>query len=683
MGEESPKSASTPTGAVFLSYASQDVAVAELIATGLRAAGIEVWFDQSELRGGDAWDQKIRQEIHDCALFLPIVSKHTQERLEGYFRHEWNLAIERAHHMARQKPFLMPVVIDGTGDREALVPDEFRAVQWTRLSGGETSAAFLERVKRLLSPEGSHPTLSPHPAPLSAPVAPVREALSDAPRRSRAIVLALAAVTAIALGYLGLDRWVLSKHPVPLASSQSIAVLPLVNESGDANQQYFSDGLAEDLITALSQVPGLKVIGRSSSFQFRDSKEGSKAIGQKLGVAHLLEGSVRRAGDVVRVSAELVSAVDGSTQWSERYDRPYKDLFALQDDITRAVAAALKVRLVQSEGTGRQSDRPPSGNLEAYNAMLQGRFHDARDTEAEERKAIEQYTLATQLDPHYALAWSLLSQAWVILGEYSRDRASMLDAYDKARAAAATALAVAPDLAAAHVAQGFLLQSVDFDQRGAETEFRRALELAPADAEVRFRLANQLANLGQVNKAIELTRQSLLSDPLRANWYSKLAVYYRALNRLDEGERILGKAIELQPGAQSYYLILTSIKIQRGDAQAALAAAHLEPAGVVQDVALAQALQIGDDRAAADSALATMIARYADTWAYQIAEIYAIRNDADKTFEWLDRAWNTRDGGLVILLYDPLVLRYKDDPRFADFCRKVGVPTPAEVAGRT
>ena len=144
-----------PSHAVFLSYASQDAEAARKIGEALRAAGIEVFLDQSELRGGDAWDQKIRHEIHDCALFVPIISLHTQERLEGYFRHEWNLAIERAHHMARQKTFLMPVVVDGTGDREALVPDEFRAVQWTRLPAGETPPAFVERVQRLLSPETS------------------------------------------------------------------------------------------------------------------------------------------------------------------------------------------------------------------------------------------------------------------------------------------------------------------------------------------------------------------------------------------------------------------------------------------------------------------------------------------------------------------------------------------------
>ena len=167
---------------VFLSYASQDSEAAQRICDALRAAGVEVFLDQSELRGGDAWDQKIRHEIHDCALFIPIVSHHTQKRLEGYFRREWKLAIDRTHDMAEQKPFLVPVVIDGTRDQEAFVPDAFRAVQWTRLPGGETPPAFVERIKRLMSPE-----LSPMSA-VSGPAREIREAVRPA-QRSKSVLL--------------------------------------------------------------------------------------------------------------------------------------------------------------------------------------------------------------------------------------------------------------------------------------------------------------------------------------------------------------------------------------------------------------------------------------------------------------------------------------------------------------
>ncbi|MGH8230969.1 MAG: tetratricopeptide repeat protein [Steroidobacteraceae bacterium] len=462
-------------------------------------------------------------------------------------------------------------------------------------------------------------------------------------------------------------------------SPSSIAVLPLVNESGDASQQYFSDGLSEDLITALSQLSGLRVIGRTSSFQFRDSKDDSRAIGNKLGVAHLLEGSVRREGNAVRVSAELINAADGTTQWSERYDRQYRDLFALQDDITRAVAAALKTRLLTSAGTNA-GDRPPSGNLDAYNAVLQGQFFFERDSQAATEKAIEQFTTATRLDPHYALAWSLLAQAWTGLSEEFLDGDAAKQAYAKARAAADTALAIAPDLADAHISRGYILMNVDLDPRGAEVEFRRALELDPKNGEALYMLGNLMATLGHLDQALAYTQQALATDPLRARWHNWNSLYLLAVRRLDESKQEEEKAIELQPSAAAYHENLVMIELELGDSKAALAAAQAEPSEVWRNIGMTLALQAGGDRAAADASLHKLIDTEADIAAYQIAEVYALRNDADKTFEWLDRAWNNRDPGVNYLLYDPYFVRYRTDPRMAAYCTKVGLPTPAQAA---
>jgi len=656
-----------PIGAVFLSYASGD------------SAGVEVWFDQSELRGGDAWDQSIRKQIKNCALFVPLISHTTHDRDEGYFRLEWKLAVDRSNLMAADKAFLLPVVIDDTRDDER-VPERCREVQWTRLPNGVTPAEFVERVRALLS--GGPATAASSVSPVAGSCGGTPPALGRPDARKwkpNAVRLVLGAVAVAAVAYFVLGRFAPSRPVTRTGPPNSIAVLPLANESGDPTQQYFSDGLSEDLITTLSQFPGLKVIGRTSSFKFRDSKEDSSSIGTKLGAAHLLEGSVRRAGDVVRVSTELINALDGSTLWSARYDRPYKDLFALQDDITRAVATALKAKLLLAENAATQTDRPPSGNLEAYNRLLQGRFYDARDNEAGERKAIEQFSAATQLDPRYALAWASLSGALTSLGEQWLDGTAAQKAYAEARAAADKALALEPDLAAAHVAHGLVLRIADFDWRGAEAEYRRSLELAPNVASLKFSLANQLATVGQVEKAIELTRAALATEPLRASWYQWLAMDLFGLNRLDESEAAIHKAIELQPHAEGYYQALTMIVVQRGDANAARAAAQQEPAGVWQDIALAMARQIGGDPAAADAALKNLIDKHDAIAAYNIAEVYALRSDADKTFEWLERAWSVRDPGITSLLNDPFILRYKDDPRFSAFCRKVGLPTPAEV----
>jgi TolB-like protein/Tfp pilus assembly protein PilF len=666
-----------PSRAVFLSYASQDAEAAQKICEALRAAGIEVFLDQSELRGGDAWDQSIREQIQACALFVPIISANAHARVEGYFRLEWKLAIDRSHRMAPDQAFLLPVVIDETRQADKRIPDRFRELQWTRLLGGETSPAFVDRVTRLLSPDSSAtPDRARSAGGSIVSRAPAPRRLI---RRQRLVLYgAIAAAVLLALGYFGLER--LRGSGPRAQGGASIAVLPLANESSEANQQYFSDGISEDLITALSQFPGLKVIGRTSAFQFRDSKEDSRSIGAKLGVAHLLEGSVRRSGEMVRVNAELIDTADGSTQWSERYDRPYQDLFALQDEITRAVVVALRAKLLQGEHAEAQSDRPPSGSLEAYNALLQGRFYVVHATEADMRKAIELYTAATQLDPRYALAWSELSWAWTGLGQAYLSGAPAQQAYAKSRAATDKALALAPELAAAHLGRAWLLFAADFDLRGAQAQSRRALELAPGYGRARLYLADELAGSGQLNQAIELARQALATDPLHANWYQLLGSYLLGLNRLDEAEAAVRKAIALQPNAEGYRLTLAMIAIQRGDARAAIAAAQEEPSASFRDFGLALARQIGGDPAAAAVALKLLIDKYSDERSYGIAEIYALRKDPDKTFEWLERAWSNRDPGILTLLFDPFILRYKDDPRFAAFCRKVGLPVPGEAS---
>jgi TolB-like protein/Tfp pilus assembly protein PilF len=668
-----------PLRTIFLSYASQDAEPAKRICEALRAGGIEVWFDQSELRGADAWDQSIRKQIKTCALFTPVISRNTHARGEGYFRLEWKLAIDRSHLIASGLPFLLPVVIDDTPVTDDRVPERFREIQWVHLPGGAVSPAFIERVKRLLSGDAAAPELAGSPSSAvtssaSPPRGPMR-------RRTGVLYGAVAAAALLAIGYFGL-HW-LNRWKQVASAPASIAVLPLANESGEASQQYFSDGISEDLITALGQFPGLKVIGRSSAFQFRDSKDDSRSIGAKLGVTHLLEGSVRKSGDMIRVSAELIDTADGSALWSEHYDRPYKDLFALQDEITRAVAGALKPKLLPGEHAAAQSEQPPSGSLEAYNALLQGRFYHLRGTEADSRKAIEFFAKATQLDPGYALAWSELSILWVFFSGDYLEGAAAQEANVKAREAADRALALSPNLAAAHNARGDLLQLIDFDWHGAEAEYRRALELSPNDAQTKLNLGAQLAIYGDMDQAIELTRQALVTDPLRDGGYKALATYFLGLGRLDEAERAMNKAIELVPASGAYHSWLTNIAIRRGNATAALEAAQQASPGVYRHMSLAFALQIGSDRSAADAALKTFIEKDAGGSAYQIAEIYALRNDENATFEWLDRAWSNRDPGIQYLLFDPFILRYKDNPRFAAFCRKVGLPVPGEASPRT
>ncbi len=493
-------------------------------------------------------------------------------------------------------------------------------------------------------------------------------------RMDRAIIVMLA----LALVYFALDKFVLAPRrdaqqpAVVVIPEKSIAVLPLANASGDKDQQYFSDGLSENLIIALSRFDGLTVIGRNSAFQFRDTKDDSRTIGNKLGVAHLLEGSVQRAGDVVRVSAELISAANGRTLWSERYDRPYKDLFALQDEITNAVAAALKAQLLVAAPA--QTDRPPSGNLEAYSAYLQGRFYFAHYNEDDFGTALKHFAHATQLDPGYALAWAGQSRAASTLAAAFLDGAAAQDAYAQARASVAKALEIAPDMAAAHAAQSFMLLAADLDWAGAEREGRRAVELAPNDAVAKADLSRALAANGKIEEAVDQMHSALATDPLDSRSHSWLARYLLGLGRIDEAKLTVDKAIELQPTAASLHYELAIIQILRGDAKAAREAALLE-SGSWKVEAIALAAQIGGDKATADEALKKQLDEDAEGGAFQIAQTYALRNDANKTFEWLERALTQRDPGLIYLLHDSLILRFRDDARFAAFCRRARLPT--------
>lgn len=514
----------------------------------------------------------------------------------------------------------------------------------------------------------------------------------DARAVKRRTDLIIIGVLAIAVVLLLTDRLVERSLPVQAspgfvaAAGNSIAVLPLDNESGDKDQQYFSDGLSEGFIIALAQIEGLRVINRKSSFDFRDSKENSQAIAAKLGVAHLLEGSVRRVGDTVRISANLIKASDGSTLWAQSYDRPYKDLFALQDQITAQVATALKLRLQaqpatnagQSTGSARplkQGDRPPSENLDSYDAYQKAR--SATDLD----KAIEEYDRAVQLDPNYALAYAWKARTLVdTISSGALSGARARQAFEQADAATGQAMRLAPNLAMTRIARGYLLMQRDFDWHGAEAELKRAVDLAPDDADALYMLGVARASQGDLPQAVELTRKALKLDPRNAYVDRWLASYLMPLGRLDEGEQVIAKAIELEPKGIYNHHLLAIAKVLRKDPAGAQKAAEAEPKGPWRDFALALAAQIGANRAAADSLLQECLDTYADGYAIQIAEVYAVRGEPDRMFEWLQRAWKARDPGMQTLLYDALLLRYRNDPRYAALAKEVGLPSPATPA---
>jgi adenylate cyclase len=445
------------TAGVFISYASQDAEVANRISEALREAGVDVWFDQSELRGGDAWDASIRRQIRECALFVPLISSNTNARSEGYFRLEWKLAVDRTHLMADDQPFLLPLVIDDTSDAAARVPGLFRERQWMRLYGGQLPPEFIGSLVRLLAL--SVPTAS---------FAATGSTVSGFARNPQAAALKAPG---------------LRVEPRPTMSQRlGVCVLPFANISGDPEQEYFSDGITEDVITDLSKVSALWVAARNTAFTFKGKNVDVLQVARQLKASHVLEGSVRKVGRRVRITAQLIDGVSGGHVWAERYDRDLDDIFAVQDQISEAIVAALKLKLLPEEK--KAIEQRGTANPEAYKLYLMARHSlmgnvgAARSSEA----IIRLCQRATQIDLNYDRAWALMAWAQAQL------RLMTGRAGDGGLAAAERALALNPRLAEAHAAKVRVL-TADARFAEAKAEIEAALELDSESYEVNFAAA--------------------------------------------------------------------------------------------------------------------------------------------------------------------------------------------------
>jgi TolB-like protein/Tfp pilus assembly protein PilF len=628
---------STHAKAVFLSYASQDADAARRICDALRAVGLDVWFDQSELRGGDAWDTSIRKQIKECTLFVPVISANTQAREEGYFRREWNLAASRTLDMAEDKAFLLPVVIDATIDAKARVPEKFREVQWTHLPGGAASEAFAARVQRLLSGSAVPP----------APVPP--------PRATRSATTA--------------------REP------PSIAVLPFVNMSRDEENEYFADGLSEELLNVLAKIRGLRVASRTSAFSFKGKDVDIPTIAQKLNVATVLEGSVRRSGKRVRITAQLIQVASDSHLWSETYDRELDDIFAVQDDIAQSVVKELRMALLgapseTSATTAAAADVHKaalgrSDNAEAFQLYLQGKFYGERTTQADTDHAIALFKQALALDPVYALAWTGLARVYRTQAGFGF--APIDEGFERAREAAQHALQLAPDLAEAHLELGSVLQNHDWNWAAADASLRRALELAPGDAHVLDGAASLARILGQHEKALDLIRKALALDPLAAPIHREAAMVYLMSDRLEDAAASLQMALDLSPKGGLTHAFLAMTRLLQGRTEEALALAKAESHDVFRNLAYTMIHHTLGQPGESDQALQALIDAWGWTAAHQIAEAYAYRGEVDKAFEWLETAYMQRDPGVVHSAVDEFLRPLHGDPRWQRFLHRLGL----------
>ena len=683
-----------PSHAVFLSYASQDQGTARKICEVLRAAGIEVWFDQSELRGGDAWDAAIRRQIKTCTLFIPVISENAHARIEGYFRLEWKLAIDRSHLMAPDQAFLLPVVIDHTPQADQRIPERFRELQWSRLPAGQASPAFVNRVRQLLSPQSAQGAL-PHPMEEAAPARRSTRTHRDAILASRwfkpaLLGLCMAALLAT-LSYLVSHGW-FSGH---LDASQrttsgnaqttaapadafnppphSIAVLPFVNLSDDKEQEYFSEGLTEELLNSLARINELQVAARTSSFSFAGKNPDIATVARKLNVAAVLEGSVRRSGHTLRVSAQLINATNGFHVWSQSYDRDVGDVLQLQTEIANAVAGALEVTLLGDVRARIEigSTRDPA----AFDAYLRAsQAFSMQHGPADDAKAIEAFGDAIRLDPHYALAYAGRARALTAYaGDYATGSA-VRESLDRALTDARRALELAPGLAEGHWALARVFEfSLEFPQ--ALVEYEHAASTGSGNARILGEYGRFATYMGKVEPGLSAARRSVLLDPLSPRSHSLLGQALYFAHRHQEATVVAAEALRLDPQRMVDYALAGLNQYTLGDLQAAVAmcARKSDNWGIL----LCQAVtyQRLGNHADADIARKKLESTLGDASAYQFAEIYAQWGEPARALQWLDTAQRRRDPGLGLLKTDPLLDPLRKEPRFQAIERELKFPS--------
>jgi len=499
----------------------------------------------------------------------------------------------------------------------------------------------------------------------------------------------IVAVAVIAAGLLAFNLFRTKSVALPTTATpitnKSVAVLAFANLSDDKGSEYFSDGISEELLTVLQKIPGLHVAARTSAFSFKGKNATAQEIGQKLGVAHLVEGSVRKAGDVVRIAARLTQANTGEEQWSENYTRNLKDVFAVQTEIAQTIVEQLRGRLTggaanpttkaEIQAEVRAAGKGGTKSVEAHEAYLQGRFFINRHSEKETDQARVAYQRAVELDPKFALAWAGLAQAHIWYCNFATEggQKGFNDHLTAAREAVQRALILEPDLPEALSARSLIETNFDYNWKGAAETLRKALALAPQDPALLMQAGNLAAARGEKTQSLEFDRRAVALDPVNALAREYLASALSVTGKQEEARAEYARAIELNPSAPNSHAGAGLTYLLEGKFEEAAVAAQKDAADWARLLIMSCARWSQKRVPESDAALAELIANTSETGAYQIAEVYGYRNDKDHAFEWLERARRQRDAGLPGLRADTLLPNLHDDPRWNAFLRTMGL----------
>jgi TolB-like protein/DNA-binding winged helix-turn-helix (wHTH) protein/Flp pilus assembly protein TadD len=485
-------------------------------------------------------------------------------------------------------------------------------------------------------------------------------------RRRVVIGAAVLVVVGVVVG-VGWHYWSSrTAQPTTVAmADKSIAVLPFADMSEKKDQEYFGDGMAEEIIDLLAKIPILKVIGRTSSFQFKGKTQDLRSIGTQLGVAYVLEGSVRKSGDRVRVTAQLIDSRTGTPRWSQTYDRDFGEVLKLQDEIATKVVRLVENDAYYSQVVSGKTLRSP----EAYNAYLQGEYAKNRFDQPGLEQAISDFQRALELDPAFADAAAGLANAYHNLGAFGLMPPA--EAFEKSRLAAQVALKIDPHQQEAHAVLGAIHITYDWDWPAAEREFK--LAMAPQDAAWRLNPLLSLT-LGRWDDALKAINLGLAGDPMDPDGYFFLGLVQRCRGRLPEAEAAMNRTIELSPTYTFAHYTLATVRLARGQPEEALAEFSKEPSEPVRLGGSALAYFRLGRKADSDAALAQYIKGYADYSPSGVATVYAFRGESDEAFKWLDRAYAQRDTLLSGIKYRTEFDKLHDDPRYKAFLKKMNLP---------
>ncbi|MHB8723571.1 MAG: TIR domain-containing protein [Steroidobacteraceae bacterium] len=677
-GEEWAAGAAGATRAVFISCASQDAAVATTVVEALERSGVACWIAPRDVTPGAFYADEIVHAIDAAKAAVLILSRNAAD--SQHVLREVERAASKRHPVVSLRVDQAPL--------PAGLEYFLNTSQWLDASGVDIARSMPKLIAAVRAAIQA-PVVTPDAAP--TPRAPAPSPSARPPRRTAIIV---ASLIGLAIAGFAVDRlWVSSRRAAPTSvptsavpasalapatptiPEKSVAVLPFVNMSEDKSNEYFSDGLSEELIDMLTKIPDLRVPARTSSFYFKGKQSTVADIAKALSVTHVLEGSVRKAGNKLRITAQLVRVDTGYHLWSETYDRELDDIFKVQDEIAGAVVKALKVSLLETE-----VPRATPANSEAYTLYLQARaiFTNAPQL-ADDQRAIDCLQRALKLDPKFARAWAALASYRVTdylyygSGNYQHVLA-------EARYAAEQSLKLDPKLSDAHVAMAEILSDIDWNWRAAEIEVNQALALDPGDADAIKKASHIALTLGRFDEALRLAQNAAALDPLGAWKYGAIGNAHKASGRLIEAEAAYRQALDVAPTMSQLHLMVGWVLVARGEPTATLAEMEQETDDTYRQVGRAMALDALGRKDEADRALAVAEAKYAREAGFPIAIVYANRSDLDRAFAWPERAYQQHDDWLQWIPGEPLLKNLKGDLRYKAFLRKMNLPVRDDVA---